>query len=170
MIARTKLTAIQAGLPDKRNVGEVFHAFLRLGLSSFGGPIAHFVFFHRELILNRQWISEAGYVDLVALCQLLPGPASSQVAFALGYLRAGIAGAFAAIIAFAAPSATAMILIAYRFQSFHPGLLQGLKLSAAAVVAQAVWSMATRFCIDRTRLSVAIVSACIILLAPSAWL
>lgn len=93
MIAHTKVTTVEAGLPGKGSVWEVFFAFLRLGLTSFGGPIAHFGFFHRELIEYRRWISEAAYVDLVALCQLLPGPARSQVAFALGYLRAGIIGA-----------------------------------------------------------------------------
>jgi len=96
---------------------EVFQTFLKIGLTAFGGPIAHLGYFEREIIERRNWLPQNAYGDLVALCQFLPGPASSQVAFALGHLRAGIGGAFAAIAGFTAPSAVLMIAIAYGFQA-----------------------------------------------------
>src|ERR1700740_1210556 len=151
---------------------EVFRVFLKLGSSSFGGPVAHLGYFQREIIEQRKWITESSYGDLIALCQFLPGPASSQVAFALGYLRAGIAGAFAATVGFTTPSAILMIAIAYGFQaiSAQSGFLHGLKLAAVAVVAQAVWTMAVKLCPDRTRLTFAIVAACVVLGSTVAWL
>ncbi len=151
---------------------EVFQVFLKLGLTAFGGPIAHLGYFQREIIERRKWITQSAYGDLVALCQFLPGPASSQVAFALGYLRAGIGGAFAASAGFTAPSAILMIAIAYGFQviSAQSGFLHGLKLAAVAVVAQAVWSMAVKFCPDRQRATLAIVAACFVLGSQVAWL
>ena len=155
---------------------EVFWVFLRLGLTAFGGPIAHLGFFQREIIDRRKWITERevvrnAYGDLVALCQFLPGPASSQVAISLGYLRAGIRGAFAASIGFISPSAILMIAIGYGFQTINAqsGFLHGLKLAAVAVVAQAVWSMAGKFCPDRVRLTLAIVAACVVLGFSIAW-
>jgi chromate transporter len=151
---------------------EVFLVFLRLGLTAFGGPIAHLGYFQREIIERRKWISQSAYGDLVALCQFLPGPASSQVAFALGYLRAGIGGAFAATAGFTSPSAVLMILIAYGVQAINAqsGFLHGLKLAAVAVVAQAVWTMAVKLCPDRTRLTLAIAAACVVLCSSIAWL
>jgi chromate transporter len=151
---------------------EVFRVFLKLGSSSFGGPVAHLGYFQREIIERRKWITPSAYGDLIALCQFLPGPASSQVAFALGYLRAGIAGAFAAIAGFTTPSAILMIAVAYGFQaiSAQSGFLHGLKLAAVAVVAQAVWTMAVKLCPDRTRLTFAIVAACVVLGSTVAWL
>src|SRR5580693_3949368 len=150
---------------------EVFWVFLKLGLTAFGGPIAHLGFFQREIIDRRKWITESAYGDLVALCQFLPGPASSQVAISLGYLRAGIRGAFAASTGFILPSAILMIAIAYGFQTINAqsGFLHGLKLAAVAVVAQAVWSMAGKFCPDRVRLSLAIAAACVVLGFSIAW-
>jgi chromate transporter len=151
---------------------EVFQTFLKIGLTAFGGPIAHLGYFEREIIERRKWLTQNAYGDLVALCQFLPGPASSQVAFALGYLRAGIGGAFAAIAGFAAPSAVLMIAIAYGFQaiSTQSGFLHGLKLAAVAVVAQAVWTMAVKLCPDRERVTLAIAGACIVLGSSIAWL
>jgi chromate transporter len=149
--------------------GEVFRAFLKLGLTSFGGPIAHLGYFRDELVVRRRWIDEAGYADLVALCQFLPGPASSQTGFALGLLRAGTAGALAAWCAFTLPSAIVLLLFAYGATAFEGpvgiGLLHGLKLVAVAVVAQAVWGMAQSLTPDRERASIAVASALIVTLA-----
>jgi chromate transporter len=151
---------------------EVFQIFLKIGLTAFGGPIAHLGYFEREFIERRKWLTRNAYGDLVALCQFLPGPASSQVAFALGYLRAGIGGAFAATAGFTVPSAVLMIAIAYGFQaiSTQSGFLHGLKLAAVAVVAQAVWTMAVKLCPDRERVTLAIVAACVVLGSSIAWL
>jgi chromate transporter len=154
------------------NPAEVFRVFLKLGLTAFGGPIAHLGYFQSEIVEGRRWVNESDYGDLVALCQFLPGPASSQVAFALGYLRAGIGGAFAATAGFTTPSAILMMVIASGFQaiSMLPGLLHGLKLAAVAVVAQAVWKMANKLCPDRERISIAFVVACIVLGSSFSWL
>lgn len=123
--------------------GEVFRAFLKLGVTSFGGPIAHLGYFRDELVVRRRWIDEAGYADLVALCQFLPGPASSQTGFALGLLRGGVPGALAAWTAFTLPSALLLLAFAFGAALFEgpvgAGLLHGLKMVAVAVVAQAVW-------------------------------
>lgn len=148
--------------------GEVFFAFLKLGLTSFGGPIAHLGYFRDELVVRRNWIDEAGYADLVALCQFLPGPASSQVGFALGLLRGGPLGAMAAWAAFTLPSALLLVLFAFSAAAFHGavgnGLIHGLKIVAVAVVAQAVWGMARSLAPDRQRASVACVAAMISIL------
>jgi chromate transporter len=147
--------------------GEVFRAFLRLGLTSFGGPIAHLGYFRDELVVRRRWIDEAGYADLVALCQFLSGPASSQVGFALGLLRGGAAGALAAWTAFTLPSATVLVLFAFGATAFEGpiggGLLHGLKVVAVAVVAQAVWGMAHSLAADRERASIAVAGALIVI-------
>ena len=140
--------------------GEVFLAFLKLGVTSFGGPIAHLGYFRDELVVRRRWIDEAGYADLVALCQFLPGPASSQTGFALGLLRGGLLGAIAAWAAFTLPSALALVAFAYGATFFEGpiggGLLHGLKLVAVAVVAQAVWGMARTLAPDRERAGIAV--------------
>jgi chromate transporter len=147
------------------SAGEVFRTFLKLGLTSFGGPIAHLGYFRNELVVRRRWIDEAGYADLVALCQFLPGPASSQVGFAMGLLRGGPLGALAAWGAFTLPSALALVLFAFGAATFEGpiggGLLHGLKLVAVAVVAQAVWGMARSLCPDRTRASIAVAAVLI---------
>ena len=146
--------------------GEVFGAFLKLGLTSFGGPVAHLGYFRDELVVRRKWLDEAGYADLVALCQFLPGPASSQVGFALGLLRSGPLGAFAAWAAFTLPSAILLIVFAMVATAFDgpvgTGLLHGLKLVAVAVVAQAVLGMAKNLTPDRERASIAVAAALII--------
>jgi chromate transporter len=138
----------------------VFLAFLKLGLTSFGGPVAHLGYFRDELVERRKWIDEAGYADLVALCQFLPGPASSQTGFALGLLRAGWPGALAAWTAFTLPSALLLVAFAYGAEMFDgplgAGMLHGLKIVAVAVVAQAVWGMARTLTPDRQRIGIAV--------------
>ncbi len=140
--------------------GEVFLVFLKLGLTSFGGPVAHLGYFHDELVTRRKWIDEAGYADLVALCQFLPGPASSQVGFALGLLRGGPLGALAAWVAFTLPSALMLVLFALGAAAFDgpvgAGLIHGLKVVAVAVVAQAVWGMARSLAPDCARAGIAL--------------
>ncbi|MCA1867838.1 chromate efflux transporter [Agrobacterium genomosp. 3] len=150
--------------------GEVFAAFLKLGVTSFGGPIAHLGYFRDELVVRRKWIDEAGYADLVALCQFLPGPASSQVGFALGLLRAGPLGALMAWTAFTLPSAILLLLFATVAASIEgpvgTGLLHGLKIVAVSVVAQAVWGMAKSLAPDRQRASTALAGiVCVVFLA-----
>jgi chromate transporter len=155
------------------SVGEVFTAFLRLGLTSFGGPIAHLGYFHEEFVVRRKWLDEKTYVDLVALSQFLPGPASSKVGIALGLSRAGYAGAFAAWTAFTLPSAIALIAFGYGVTSLGDALgsgwLHGLKVAAVAVVAQAVLTMMRTLAPDRARATLAVVAAALVLAMPSAW-
>src|SRR5215470_16479737 len=138
--------------PDKTGgaVLEVFRVFLRLGLTSFGGPIAHIGYFRDEFVTRRRWLDEQAFADLVALCQFLPGPASSQTGFAIGLMRAGYLGGLAAWTGFTLPSACLMLLFASGVGSLGgplgSGLLHGLKLVAVAIVAQAVWGMARTLC------------------------
>lgn len=151
---------------------EVLLAFLKLGLTSFGGPVAHLGYFHAEFVGRRRWLDERSYAELVALCQFLPGPASSQVGMALGLLRAGWAGAAMAWLGFTLPSALALIAFAYGIAG-HPGLaasgaVHGLKVVAVAVVAQAVWTMARTLCPDRPRAALALLAALATLALPSA--
>ena len=158
---------------DKRSSAwSVFFIFMRLGLTSFGGPIAHLGYFRDEFVTRRRWLTERTYADLVALCQLLPGPASSQVGIALGVSRAGYGGAFAAWAGFTLPSAIALILFALGISRYgsviSPGVLHGLKVVAVAVVAQAVWGMARHLCTDVTRVSLMAIATCVALLEPSA--
>jgi len=152
---------------------DVFLVFLRLGLTSFGGPIAHLGFFRDEFVVRRRWLDERSYADLVALCQFLPGPASSQVGMALGYLRAGYAGTLAAWLGFTLPSAVAMILFALgvtrHAEAIPAGMLHGLKVAAVAVVAQAVWGMARTLCPNVRRVTLMTAAACCAALAPFAW-
>lgn len=149
------------------SAGEVFRTFLKLGLTSFGGPIAHLGYFRDECVVRRKWIDENGYADLVALCQFLPGPASSQVGFSLGLLRGGPLGALAAWTAFTLPSAIALVLFAFGASVFEgpigAGFLHGLKVVAVAVVAQAVWGMARTLCPDRQRASIALLAVLIVI-------
>ncbi len=150
----------------------VFAAFLRLGLTSFGGPVAHLAYFRDEFVARRGWIAERDYADLVALCQFLPGPASSQVGIALGLRRAGYAGALAAWAGFTLPSALALAAFALAVRArpdlLPPDALQGLKLAAVAVVAHAVWSMARSLCRDAAHLALMAAAACAVWLVPSA--
>src|SRR5262245_11140109 len=158
---------------DKRgSAREVLLVFLRLGLTSFGGPIAHLGYFHDEFVSRRRWLDEKTYADLVALCQFLPGPASSQVGIAIGLSRAGYLGALAAWIAFTLPSAIALVLFAYGVGAFTgtagSSWLHGLKIAAVAVVALAVLGMMRSLAPDRERATVAVAAACITAAAPSA--
>jgi chromate transporter len=141
-----------------RSVPEVFLAFLKLGLMSFGGPIAHIGYFREELVVRRGWIDDSAYTDLVALCQFLPGPASSQVGFSLGLIRAGYWGGLAAWMGFTLPSALLMTAFASGAGAIGgavgAGLLHGLMLVAVAIVAQAVWGMAQTLCPDRQRATI----------------
>lgn len=151
---------------------ETFVAFLKLGCTSFGGPIAHLGYFRHEFVERRRWLDDHAYADLVALCQFLPGPASSQVGIALGASRAGLPGAIAAWIGFTLPSALIMIAFGYGLRllqgATEAGWLHGLKIAAVAVVAQAVWSMGRQLCPDRTRASFAVVAALLVLAVPGA--
>ena len=160
--------------PDSadRHPWSVFLVFLRLGLTSFGGPIAHLGYFRDEFVVRRRWLSERGYADLVALCQFLPGPSSSQVGIALGLSRAGYGGALAAWLGFTLPSAIALILFAgllLHQGNLAPGVLQGLKIVAVAVVAQAIWGMARSLCPDRPRVTIMALAAIAVLLLASIW-
>ena len=154
------------------SASEVFRAFLKLGLTSFGGPIAHLGYFREELVLRRKWLDEAAYADLVALCQFLPGPASSQVGFALGLKRAGPLGALAAWTAFTLPSALLLVAFALGAPLFSgplgQGLVAGLKLVAVAIVAHAVLGMARALCPDRERATLALAAAALVLLVGGA--
>ena len=158
---------------QRGNPLEVLVAFLKLGLTSFGGPVAHLGYFRTEFVERRKWLDEKSYSDLVALCQFLPGPASSQVGMALGQQRAGWLGSLMAWIGFTMPSALALILFAYGIAQYShlaaSGAVHGLKVVAVAVVAQAVWGMAKSLCPDRTRAALAIFSALLTLMLPS-WL
>lgn len=157
---------------SRGTTAEVFFAFLKLGLTSFGGPIAHLGYFRDELVVRRRWVNEQGYADLVALCQFLPGPASSQVGFALGLLRAGPLGAVAAWLAFTMPSAILLVVFASLAGLFDgpvgQGLIHGLKLVAVAIVAQAIWGMAKNLTPDRPRAAIALIAILIAVLAPTA--
>lgn len=155
------------------SVPEVLGAFLKLGLTSFGGPVAHLGYFRAEFVERRRWLDDRSYSDLVALCQFLPGPASSQVGMALGLARAGWLGALAAWCGFTLPSAIALIVFAYGIAQWGglagSGAVHGLKVAAVAVVAQAVWGMAKNLCPDRARAGMALAAALLALTLPSAW-
>ena len=149
---------------------EVFAAFLKMGLTCFGGPVAHLGYFRDEFVTRRGWLSDAAYADLVALCQFLPGPASSQVGFALGLMRAGWLGALAAFAAFTLPSALAMMGLALTAASVSgvgfSGAVQGLKIVAVAIVAQAVWGMARTLCPDGPRAAMAVGAVALLAVLP----
>lgn len=164
------VTAFSGTSVRMRRTIEVFVAFLVLGLTSFGGPVAHLGYFREAFVVRRRWLSEADYADLVALCQFIPGPASSQVGIAIGWQRAGWAGAFAAWFAFTAPSVVLLYLFALGADLWSgplvQGVLHGLKIAALAVVAQAVWQMAERLTPDWPRRGIALVAAALVLLVP----
>ncbi len=151
---------------------KIFLAFLRLGLLSFGGPIAHIGYYRAEFVNRRRWLSEEAYADIVALAQFVPGPASSQTGFALGVLRGGLRGGLAAWFGFTLPSALIMLAAAYGLQyaqgSAAQGAIHGLKLLAAGVVAQAVWSMGRALCPDRLRAGFAFALAATLIAIPNA--
>ncbi len=150
---------------------DVLKASTRLGLTSFGGPIAHLGYFRNEYVVRRRWIDEATYADLVALCQFLPGPASSQVGMAVGMFRAGLLGGLAAWVGFTLPSALALVLFGLGIRSLDlsgAGWLHGLKVAAVAIVAQAVWGMARALCPDRERATIALLAGLTVLAWPTA--
>jgi chromate transporter len=167
--APAERASLAAQGPGRGTVGEVFIAFLKLGLTSFGGPIAHLGYYRDELVVRRQWLDESAYADLVALCQFLPGPASSQVGFSLGVWRGnGLLGGLAAWFAFTMPSALVMFAFAMGAAAFTgpvaEGFLHGLKLVAVAVVAQAIWGMSRTLTPDRARAGIALAAIAIVVL------
>ena len=159
--------------PRGESAANVFLTFLKLGCTSFGGPIAHLGYFRQEFVERRKWLDDKTYADLVALCNFLPGPASSQVGIAVGISRAGLTGGVAAWLGFTTPSALALLLFAYGFTamglSASAGWLHGLKIAAVAVVAQAVWNMGRNLCPDRMRASFAIAAALFVLAVPTTY-
>ena len=167
-------TDIADGAPFPISVGSLFQVFwaaLRLGLTSFGGPIAHLGYFREEYVVRRKWLDEQSYADVVALAQSLPGPASSKVGIIVGTVRAGLPGAVLAWLGFTMPSAIALMVFGYGVQQFavaDAGWLHGLKLAAVAVVAQAVWGMSRNLAPDRERATIAIVAAIVALTWHSA--
>jgi chromate transporter len=171
MTAKDNAPEVRAG-KTKGHSGEVLRAFLKLGWISFGGPVAHLSYFHEEFVARRRWLDDSAFGDLVALCQFLPGPASSQLVFALGMRRAGLMGALTASFCFTTPSAVLMILFAYGISALgdlqHAGWMHGLKLAAVAVVAQAVWNMGRRLCPDQARLTLCFGAAALALIRPGA--
>ncbi len=156
------------------SLSEIFWASLKLGLIAFGGPVAHLGYFRTEFVKKRSWLSDAEYADIVALCQFLPGPGSSQTIFALGMKRGGVMGGLLASLGFTAPSAILMILFAYGVSSLgnleNAGWLHGLKLAAVAVVAHAVVGMGRKLCPDFARLLLTALAATALILFASAWL
>ncbi|WP_242234562.1 chromate transporter [Bacillus cereus group sp. BfR-BA-01316] len=151
---------------------EIFLVSFKLGLTSFGGPVAHLGYFHHEYVQKRKWMDERSYGDLVALCQFLPGPASSQVGMGIGLLRGGLLGAIISWIGFTLPSVLVLVFFASFLNQFElrsSGWIHGLKLVAVAIVAHAIWGMAQKLTPDRNRATIAIVTAAIVLLWPSSW-
>jgi chromate transporter len=157
---------------DKIDPVRIFWAFLKLGCTSFGGPVAHIAYFRSEFVERRKWLDDSAYTDLVALCNFLPGPASSQIGIALGALKAGLPGGCAAWLGFTLPSALALLLFAHGYTAFglsaDAGWIHGLKIVAVAVVAQAVWDMGKTLCPDRLRATLAIAATLIVFAWPSA--
>ena len=169
---RQRITPVAGEPPPPGSAAEVLLAFLRLGLTSFGGPVAHLGYFRAEFVERRRWLDDRSYADLVALTQFLPGPASSQTGIALGWLRAGWRGALAAWAGFTLPSALAMIVFALGIARSgalaSSGAVHGLKIVAVAIVAQAVWTMARSLCPDWPRRALAVLAALLALALPSA--
>jgi chromate transporter len=167
-------TAASPVEPRRGTAAEVFWVALRLGLTSFGGPIAHLGYFERTYVRQRQWLSPDEYAGLVALCQMVPGPATSQTGYLIGLRRAGWSGAFAAWAGFTLPSA--IVMFAFALLAPHlegaaiNAVLHGLKLVAVAVVAQAVWSMARNLCPDRPRAALALVAAALLLVVSGSFM
>jgi chromate transporter len=162
--------AVAGGTRARHSTREVLLIFLRLGLTSFGGPVAHLGYFRNTFVVQRRWLDERAFADLLALCQFLPGPASSQTGFAIGLFRAGYLGGLAAWAGFTLPSAVAMTLVAYGAGALRgpagDGLLHGLKLVAVAIVAQAVLGMARNLAPDRPRAAIAILALVLMAFVP----
>ncbi|WP_246315238.1 chromate transporter [Paenibacillus foliorum] len=158
-------------MSSRTSLFEILKVSFQLGLTSFGGPVAHLGYFHEEYVKRRKWIDERSYADLVALCQFLPGPASSQVGMGIGYMRGGVIGAILAWLGFTLPSAVGLALFAYLCQGLDvgsTGWIHGLKLAAVAIVAQAVWGMGKNLIPDRSRATIAILTCMTMLLFNSA--
>ena len=156
---------------NKPKIIEIFIVFLSLGLSSFGGPIAHLGFFNRELVLKRKWLDSQLFSELIALCHFLPGPSSSQVGLSIGFIKGGFSGALAAWVGFTTPSAVILIIFGYIYSSYSNsipfGLIHGLKIFAVAIVAHAIWTMASVFCRNSKCVLIAIMVALIVTLSPA---
>jgi len=156
---------------NKLKIIEIFIVFLSLGLSSFGGPIAHLGFFNRELVLKRKWLDSQLFSELIALCHFLPGPSSSQVGLSIGFIKGGFSGALAAWVGFTTPSAVILIIFGYIYSSYSNsipfGLIHGLKIFAVAIVARAIWTMASVFCRNSKCVLIAIMVALIVTLSPA---
>lgn len=150
---------------------QIFLIFLKLGFTSFGGPVAHLGYFRTEFVEKRGWMSDAQYADIVALCQFLPGPASSQVGMAIGLSKASYQGALAAWGGFTLPSAIFLIIFALGVAHYDElgttGILHGLKIAAVAIVAQAIWGMTRSLCPDKTRMTIMVITTCFVLMVPS---
>jgi|TARA_B110001454_G_scaffold164927_1_gene154606 chromate transporter len=150
---------------------EIFIVFLSLGLSSFGGPIAHLGFFNQELVIKKKWLDSQLFSELVALCQFLPGPSSSQVGLSIGFIKGGFSGALAAWIGFTTPSAIILILFGYGYAVYSDvipfGIIHGLKIFAVAIVAQAIWTMGLTFCKDVKCIIITVAVGILIVLAPT---
>ncbi|CAB3807223.1 chromate efflux transporter [Pararobbsia alpina] len=162
----TTLSNTQDNVPSRLSPWVLFGIFLRLGLTCFGGPTAHIGYFRNEFVQRRRWLDEHTYGDIVALCQFLPGPGSSQVGIAIGRMRGGVPGALAAWLGFTLPSVVLLVAFAYGYTHMgHAGsvqLLHGLKVAAVAVVAQAVWSMGRSLCPDRSRATIAVAATIVV--------
>lgn len=156
-----------------RELSALFWVFLRLGLTSFGGPIAHLGYFRQEFVERRAWLTDAQYSELVALCQFMPGPASSQVGMAIGYQRAGYLGSVVAFLGFTVPSVVVLIAVALGLASVQAdwvtGLIHGLKIVAVVVIAQALLGMSKTQLTDKSRITLMVLSACWVLWMPTAW-
>ncbi|SHF38571.1 chromate transporter [Seinonella peptonophila] len=169
---KSSIIAAQAKENPKSSILEILGASTKLGLTAFGGPIAHLGYFRDEYVKRRKWIDEKSYADLVALCQFLPGPASSQVGISIGMMLGGMLGGLASWIGFTLPSALALMIFAYALKNYdviNVGWLHGLMIAAVVVVTQAVWGMARSLAPDRTRGTIAVLTAIITLLWPSAY-
>src|SRR6266852_7498620 len=160
-----------AHAPKRGHLQEVLAIFTRLGLTSFGGPVAHLGYFREEIVIRRKWVDERTYGDLVGLCQFLPGPASSQTGISLGIIRAGLLGGLMAWLGFTLPSAILLTLFAYWSNvlrtAIASGVLHGLMVVAFSLLAQAGWGMARKHCPDRSRATIAILAAIATLLLPA---
>lgn len=157
----------------KNSVFEILKVSIRLGMTSFGGPIAHLGYFRSEYVERRKWLDDKSYADLVALCQFLPGPASSQVGIGIGLMRRGLLGAITAWIGFTLPSAVLLVLFAYLFREYNigsSGWINGLKVVAVAIVAQAVLGMGKNLAPDRSRATIVLISAVVSLMLPYPWI
>ncbi|UOQ84140.1 chromate efflux transporter [Gracilibacillus salinarum] len=152
---------------------EILFSSTKLGLTSFGGPVAHLAYFKDEYIDRRRWLDDRTYADIIAVCQFLPGPASSQVGISIGMLRGGILGGLVSWFGFTIPSILVLVVFAWMYQTFSledAGFIHSLKIVAAAVVLHALIGLGKKLTPDKTRLTIAVVAAVIMLLYPSAWM